>query len=291
MIYQLRIFCCVYEKKGFSEAAKSLGLTQSAVSQQIKTLEGELGVLLFDPSDRKRPTSEGDFLFKESFKLLSEIDYIKSSVKNLKRVESGKIKFGMIDTAATGLLPKILKRFKQKYCGVELEALVRPSGELVKSVENYQLDFCVAVCHDLSTSLRAKVFYRDSIVAVTPHKSPLAKRSTISIRELKGEPLILYPIGSYSRSLVENIMRAKGIVPTVAMEMHYPAAIISLVAQGMGIGLLSQLSVSEERLHGQKVLRVSEFVEKREIAVVYQKHRRLSPQADAVIDMITSSDV
>ncbi|MFH1652907.1 MAG: LysR family transcriptional regulator [Pseudomonadota bacterium] len=286
MIYRLNIFRCVYEERGFSLAAKRLGLTQSAVSQQVKLLEEELDVKLFEQNDRSNPTNAGDYLYKKSGLLLTLFDDLKSDMMSLEGKIKGRTKFGMIDVAAISLLPKILKKFKLKFPDVQMEAEVKPSGELIRLVDDYRLDFCVAVAYDLEEHLEKRVLYRDSIVAMVNRNSPMTKQKQISIKNLKGEPLILYPASSYSRKLIEDTFRSKGIIPTIAMEMHYPAAIISLVEQGMGVGLLSELSASGEKLKGEKMIRIKELKESRDVAIVYRKDRELSPQAKTLIDMI-----
>lgn len=289
MIYQLEIFKKVYEIRNFSKASKELGLTQSAVSQQIKTLEEELGIRLFDATDRSIPTPAGDYLYREAGRLLSHLQDIKNSIGNLKQIIKGKIVFGMIDVAAINLMPKILKRFRNRYPDVEMEAQVKPSGELVKMVEDFKIDFCIAVEHDIAPFLESKVIYEDSIVAIVNKKSKYFRAKQINIPDLKGEPLILYPSASYSRILIEKFFKLANITPTVAMEMHYPSAIVSLVAQGMGIGLISELSARQERLHGLNVLRIAELERARKIMVVYRKDRSLSPQSQALIKMITEA--
>ncbi|MBU4483826.1 LysR family transcriptional regulator, partial [bacterium] len=201
MIYQFQIFRAVYEEGGFSKGSKRLGLTQSAVSQQIKSLEENLKTPLFNENDRSTPSLAGEFLYRESGKILAGIEDIKNGISNLKNIIRGKITFGMIDVAAISLLPKTLKLFKNKFPEVQMEAKVKPSGELMQMVDNYQLDFCISVIHNLMSDHEFNVIYKDSIVAVVEKNSPIAKKKEVCIDDLKGEPLILYPSASYSRKL------------------------------------------------------------------------------------------
>ena len=288
MFYRLQVFRAVYEEGGFSKAARRLGLTQSAVSQQIRALEDEFQVALFGEKKRSDPTKAGDYLYHESGRLIASLEDIKRSLLALKGEMKGRVEFGMIDVAAIGLLPNILKKYKQLHPDVDLSAKVRPSGELLAMVEDFSLDFCVAVAHQVGEAFESRSVYKDSIVAIVNKKSPLVNKKEITIDELKGEPLIVYPGASHSRKLIEEHFKGKGIVPTIAMEMHYPAAIISLVSQGMGIGLISELSAGQERLRGLKIVRVKDFEKIREISCLYLKDRRLAPQSKKLIDMIAS---
>jgi len=284
-IHRLQIFCEVYRQRNYSLAAKKLGLTQSAVSQQVKAFEEYLGVKLFDAKDRSDPTAAGSYLYNEGVRILAELEDVENGIRHVSGVGTGTVRFGMIDVAAIWLLPGVLGCFKAEYKRVKLEAVVKTSGELIEMVEQHALDFAMVVINEIPEALAARKVYSDSIVAVVPGRSPL-NRKHISIRDLKGEPLILYPMSSHSRKLIEDVFRAGGIVPTVNMEMHYPAAILSLVQQGMGVGLISELSAKEMKLKGQVIVPIDELKGARHIGIVTNKGRRLSPQAKALVSMI-----
>jgi DNA-binding transcriptional LysR family regulator len=284
-IRRLEIFCEVVKKRGFSKAAASLRLTQSAVSQQIQSLERELGMPLFDEDDRATMTSAGQYLFGEASLVLAHLSDMKNGINSAAGMKGGAVRFGMIDVAATGLLPRVLKKFKSKFPGVALEAEVRATGELIAMVEGCELDFAIAVSNAIPDSMVSEDFYRDSIVAVVP-AADKSLRGAIGVRDLKGEPLILYPSSSHSRALIEDVFRAGGVVPTVSMDMHYPAAICSLVRQGMGIGLISEISARENLLKGQRIVRIKELERARRIGVVRMKRRALSPQAKILVSML-----
>lgn len=282
---RIRIFCEVYRQGGYSVAARKLALTQSAVSQQVRALERELGTLLFDESHRSKPTAAGDYLYREGSLILAAASDLRRGIAEASGVGGGQLRFGMIDVAAIAFMPRVLSRFRKAYPQIKVEAVVKTSGELMSMVEEHALDLAVAVTNRLPEGLEATTIYRDSIVAVVPPGSRLRKRS-IGVWDLRGEPLILYPLSSHSRILIEEIFRRSGVIPTVNMEMHYPAAICSLVQQGMGTGLLSELSAEESRLKGQAIVRVREFADARTIGVVTHGRRRLTPQARALAQAI-----
>ena len=284
-INRLRVFCEVYRQRGFSTAARKLGLTQSAVSQQVRTLERELGVDLFDPASRASPTAAGDYLYREAGLILAAVGDARRGVRDASGVGAGSVKFGMIDVAAIELMPGVLASFKRAHPQVRVEAVVRASGELIDMVQGHELDFAVAVTNRVPEGLVTRPIYSDSIVAVVPRGSPFAG-SDISLARLRGEPLILYPLSSHSRRLIDELFRSHGIVPTVAMEMHYPEAICSLVQQGMGVGLISELSARENKLRGQSVVAVQELTGVRSIGMVSHGRRRLAPQAVALMEAI-----
>lgn len=284
-IKKLEIFCEVYRQKSFSRAAKRLKLTQSAVSQQIKAIENCLSVKLFDAENRTSPTAAGDYLYSEGVAILAQIADLENGIKHVAGFGEGTVRFGMIDVAAIWIVPGALGRFKTLHPKVKVEAIVKTSGELVELVEENALDFAVVVTNKIPDSLKKKHIYNDSIVAVVPVSSRLS-RPRISIDDLKGEPLIVYPSSSHSRQLIEDAFRAKGIVPAVSAEMHYPAAILSLVRQGMGTGLVSELSAKELKLKGQKIVPIKELSGTRQIGIVFNAARRPSPQARALMDFM-----
>jgi len=284
-IQRLRIFCEVYRQGGFSAAARRLSLTQSAVSQQVRALERELGAALFDQAHRNRPTAAGDFLYKEAGLIIAAVEDARRGVRGVTGVGAGSVKFGMIDVAAIELMPGVLASFKRAHPNVKVEAVVKTSGELMEMVDNHELDFAIAVTNRVPQDFVSRHIYSDSIVAVVPRLSKFS-RKVISLLDLRGEPLILYPLSSHSRMLIDDVFRVSGIVPTVAMEMHYPEAICSLVQQGMGTGLISELSARENKLRGQSVVQVRELKDVRRIGIVWHRGRRLAPQASALMKAI-----
>ncbi|MFA4874561.1 MAG: LysR family transcriptional regulator [bacterium] len=282
-LQRLKIFCEVYRQRGYSQAARRIKLTQSAVSQQVRTLERELGVPLFDKASRTTPTAAGDYLYNEGSLILASIDDVARGVRNAAGLGQGSVRFGMIDVAAIGLMPNVLAAFRREHPHVKVEAVVRTSGELVEMVLAHELDFGIAVINQLPDGVKARELYRDSIVAVLPRGRQRGRQ--LSVKDLKGEPLIVYPLSSHTRRVIDEAFRDHGIVPTVNMEMHYPAAICSLVQQGMGIGLISAFSAREHRLRGQQVLPIAELKGAQRIGIVTHSRRQLPPQAAALVSM------
>lgn len=285
-IRSLKIFCEVYRAKSFTLAARRLSLTQSAVSQQIKALEGELGIMLFDVDSRNMPTAAGEALYDEAIMIISRMDDIPDLLQKTAGMASGHIKFGMIDVVATALLPKVLTRFKTKNPGIGLEAVVKASRELVEMINDFTLEFAVLVLNGLEDRFHTMSIYNDSIVAMLPPQWP-GNDKAIKIKDLKGVPLILYPPTSRTRSIIDDAFAMKGIHPAVGMEMHYPAAISALVRQGMGVGLISGLSATEVGEKGQKIAPIEELSGVRKIGVVCNPRRRPKPQTRFLIETIS----
>jgi DNA-binding transcriptional LysR family regulator len=282
---RLRIFCEVYRLRSYSQAARRLHLTQSAVSQQMRALERELTVELFESASRTFPTAAGDVLFKEAGLILAEIEDLRRGVLAAAGSGAGVVRLGMIDVAAVDLLPRALARFRREHPQIKVEAVVKTSGELLEMVERGELDVAVAVINRVPAVMSVRELRTDHIVAIVPRGSPL-KRRELKLRDLRGQPLILYPGSSLTRQVIEEAFRARGIVPAVNMEMHYPAAICSMVRQGMGVGLLSELSAREHRLRGQEVVLIHELRGALKLGLVTHVRRRLAPQVHALMGAI-----
>jgi DNA-binding transcriptional LysR family regulator len=249
----------------------------------VKVLEEELGVKLFDAVHRNTPTAAGDYLFKEGSLILAATEDVRRGIAHITGVGGGDVRFGMIDVAAIEFMPGVLSRFKKENPQIKVEAVVKTSGELMDMVERHELDFALTVTNRLPEALESITIYRDSIVAIVPSKSPQCRKK-LSVKALRGEPLILYPKSSHTRMLIDDVFRKAGVVPTVNMEMHYPAAICSLVQQGMGTGLISALSAESSKLRGQVVVPILELKNARTIGVVSHRRRKLTPQAGALKD-------
>ncbi len=281
----LSIFCKVYESKNYSLAATRLGLTQSAVSQQIKSLELDLNVQLFDASDRSIALPAADYLYEEAKVLLSHVHVIRQGVQQNKNLRGGSVRFGMIDVVATTLMPPVLKAFKLKYPSVQLEAVVKASQELEELISQQKLDFAISVLIDDDRAYHQQIIFKDSVVSIVPANS-IWNKSHLHVSELKGEPLIVYPPTSRTRSIIDRVFTTQGIVPTIGMEMHYPAAMQALVEQGMGVALLSKLSAGERLKKTLAMVPIVELSHMRNIGILQHKRQHSTPQSLALIEII-----
>ena len=283
-LHSVEVFREVYLERSYTKAARKLHMTQSAVSQQVKKLEEHLTVQLFDQQDRVQPTLAGDYFFQETGQLLGQVHDTINQLKTLEGIGSGLVKYGMIDVVAIELLPRILSGYRRKHPLVKLASVVKTSRELIELVQHHELDFAVVVMNDLPEDVLGEKLYDDSFIAVVPPASDLAYRSKLHLRDLAQQELILYPEGSLSRQLIDFAFAKIGVSANVSMEMHYPEAMESLVAQGLGVAIMSELSVRQKMLPARCYKPLSELKKQRRLGIVRHRRRRLSLQAESFMN-------
>jgi DNA-binding transcriptional LysR family regulator len=193
---QLKGFHFAAKEGNFTKAAKLTFRTQSALSQQIKSLEQEFGCLLFD---RKAPrritlTPEGERFFKFSKILLTEFNQLKEDIYEMHGQPRGSLKFVAPFTTLMRLFPEILTAFTKKYPYVELKVLDRPQEEAIRLVQQGEADFCVALKPTIPKILKSIPWKKVTFVLMVPPKHPLTKLKLLTLNQIVKYPLIVPPL-------------------------------------------------------------------------------------------------
>lgn len=264
----LEVFLAVVEKGGFAAAGQKIGLTQSAVSIQIKALEESLNTILFDRS--KRPpvlNKNGLLLVKKSRHLLEQVDKIQHSFTETKY--SGILQTGTVTSVLTGVLPSALHKLKKIHPRLWVTVTTNVSVELISQVNNGILD-CAIVSEPITSSpgLVWHSFASEPLVIVSPPGT-----DGISEQEL----LSYYPFLQFAKNtrigkIIENEISSRGIKLLSKMELDSLEAINLLVGKGLGVSIVPQRSHS---LGLKKELTVSPFGKKtimRELGLVFREN-------------------
>jgi DNA-binding transcriptional LysR family regulator len=238
----LRFFIAVAEELHFTRAATRLRVAQPHLSQEIRRLEDELGVALL-VRDRRHVelTAAGRAFLAEARIVLAASAGAARAAQRAARGEIGQVRIGFASSAGFGLLPDAVRRFRQQWPGVELSLQELNSNEQVDMLRSGRLD--VGLFHPPEVSepgLAFEVLIHDPLIVAMPEGHRLASRARIPIAALAAEPWILFPRHVASR-LFDEIHRAcaeAGFIPRAAQEAVKLSTIISLIASGLGIGLV-----------------------------------------------------
>lgn len=205
---QLNYFKEACELRNFSEAARVLNISQSTLSQQIKQLEEELGILLFDRiGKRVVPTEAGLALLPYAHRAIQEAEDGRQMIRDLKGVQTGRLHVGVTYSMISFMLPA-LERFTQHYPGVEVHVTQGTSEELLQLLGDNGLDLLLSfkpesMCNDLETV----PIVRSELYFVTHHSHRLASLSSITLKRLAATPLILPERGFATRKRIEELCR------------------------------------------------------------------------------------
>jgi LysR family transcriptional regulator, transcriptional activator of the cysJI operon len=247
---QLAAFCAVVERKSFSQAAERLGVTQPAVSLQIRSLEQRLGRQLLDRSGRRvEPTEAGLRLYASAQRLLALEEHL---LEELDADDEGAITGTLELGASTGpggtVVPLLLCQFHEQHPDVRVRLTVSDTQTLVDRVAERELELGIVGAGRRHRGVSFEPFFRDEVVLACPPEHRFAGK-TISLEELKGEQLIVMQEGAGVRQVLEDELRKAGMRLRdldVKLELGLQESVRSAVLAGHGIAFISRLAIEAD---------------------------------------------
>ena len=280
----LETFTLVADLRSFSDAARRLGLTQPAVSFQVKALEKELGADLIDRSrGRVRLTPAGRTAYDHARKILADREEMIADIPRTTGEVAGQLRIGASTIPGELLLPPVLAEFKDDYPEVTVTLDITDSADVARMVaeERVELGF-MGMRPD--TPLKAKKFAEDRLVVIVPPRHPLYRRKKIELADLASEHWVVRSESSGTRDKSEKALKKAGIPPAeldIVARMGSNQAVLSAVAAGMGIAIVSDLSASEPAKWGMfSAVNVAGDELVREFYAVHAVDRPLSKAAE-----------
>jgi len=243
----LRYFVAVAEELHFGRAAQRLLMAQQPLSRQIRDLEAEIGVDLFHRTKRTiRLTEAGQVFLTEARKTLQQAEQAIILAQQTGRGEIGKFAVGFTGPALNTVLPKVVRRFKEKHPQIELTLERLQTNEQVEALRSQQIQAGLLHPPIADDSLSLNVIHREGLVAVLPDSHRLARSKHISISKLAHEPFIFYPrhIGPVLYDRILSLCQQAGFSPKIVQEVAPQQTILGLVAAEVGISLLHASAAS-----------------------------------------------
>ncbi|EOZ7622181.1 LysR family transcriptional regulator [Enterobacter mori] len=241
-LQHLRCFLTVAETLHFGEAAHRLDMLPSALGRNIRLLEEALGTRLFTRSTRRVALTENGILLREEArKLLAHADAIMLQFRQNPRRAQPLLRVGTIDSAAIGLLPGLLKLFRQRYPEVEIQLYEDKTVHLLPKLKSGRLDLVfIRPPSQLDPQFERLFLCHEPGILALPSSHPFADRDAIEIRELEGMPMILPERRSrpHSHDLTMNLFHHAGMTVTVSQMADEKQTIINLVAAGIGLAIV-----------------------------------------------------
>lgn len=241
---QLNYFIKAAELLNFTEAAAASFVTQSTLSQQVKQLESELGMLLFDRVGKHvRLTEAGNVFLIHARQVLLDVKKSKQAIFELSNLIAGDLKIGSTYAFSSMLLPA-LAPFSSKYPGIKLIVEYGTAGELEYKLKQAELDVIVAF-HDQSDNvgLEMEPLFSSRIMMVVANGHPLAALKKISLAELGKIELILPSKGFSSRDLLDELFSKKKITPVIKIEMNDVHSLLSMVNEGNWATIINEKAI------------------------------------------------
>lgn len=286
---QLAAFCAVVERRSFSQAAERLGVTQPAVSLQVRALEKRLGTQLLDRSGRRvEPTEAGVRLYRGAQRLLALEEQLLDELAGEGEGDLvGELRLGASTGPAAIVVPLLLCEFQQANPGVKVSLSVSDTQSVVDRVAARDLELGIVGAARRHRGIRFEPFFDDEVILACPPGHPFGGR-TVTLDELRSENLILMQEGAGVRQIVEDELRGVGARLRdldVRLELGLQESVRSAVQAGYGVTFISRSAVEPELAAGTLVAAQIEGLDaKREISLARSSGRAVTRAADAFVE-------
>lgn len=284
---QLEYFQMASRLKNITRAAQRLKVSQPNITVAIKKLESELGILLFDRSQKQLSlTPEGAVFLSRIEAALRCIEDAVLEVNDYKQLQKGTIKIGIPPTMGAYLFPKIFSGFQHLHQGLDVMLSEDGSISIREKLERDELDFGIVIITNVPPTLNVLPMSRSQLMVCVPADGELAQRRAISSEDISRSNLIMMKEGSYLREILQGRLRQWGIAPNVVLESSQIVTIKGLVAHGVGIAFL--LEFISESTSEIKSIPFEEPIYV-DIGLAWKKDRYVSKAAQAFIDFCSES--
>ncbi|WP_044639934.1 LysR family transcriptional regulator [Risungbinella massiliensis] len=276
---QLQYFIEVAKREHVTEASNALHVAQSAISRQISSLEDELGVPLFHREGRNiRLTVLGKIFLHHAEAAIREIEKAQQVMKEYLDPERGTIRLGFPSSLAANTLPTIISAFRKQHPHVGFQLRQGSYKYLIDAVRKAEID--ISLIGPVPTSekdIDGHVLFVERIDALLPMTHPKANQSTIRLSDLQQDSFVLFPTKYILHKIVVEACQMIGFTPKVSFEGEDIDAIKGLVATGLGVTLLPEVTLHENIPRGTKRIPISEPPLKRNVGIITPNNRKLPP--------------
>lgn len=286
-IRQLQIFDAVMRRQSFTRAADVLHLTQPAVSMQMRQLEEQIGVPLFDQVGKQiQPTDAGRELHRHAIIIAAKMQDLSAAMEEFSDLRRGELDL-VVASTANYFAPKLIAAFCRQHAKVQVRLQVSNQERILDMLTTSNKDLAIMGQPPKDAELVAQAFLDNPLVVIAAPTHPLAAKNRIALKHLERETFITREPGSGTRKAAERHFSRYGVEFHSVMEMSSNEAIKQAVEAGLGLGILSlhtlELELAMRRL---AVLNVEYFPIMRQWFVVHRKGKRLSTVAQAFLDFL-----
>jgi DNA-binding transcriptional LysR family regulator len=284
---QLRVFEAVARHLSYTKASQELHLSQPAVSMQIRQLEDDLGLPLFEKLGKRTALTEaGRELYQYSRSINRSLQEMEEVMQSLKGVNRGRLHVAVASTV-NYFAPRLLAVFHQRYPGISPRLDVTNREALVRLLDNNSIDIAVMGIPPTEVEVESEAFMDNPLVVIAPPSHPLVGKAQIPLTRIGNETFVMREPGSGTRQAMERFFNEQGLAIRHGMQMTRNEAVKQAVRSGLGLSVVSLHTIELELETGRlKVLDVEGFPLARKWYLVYRRGKRLSPAARAFRDFV-----
>ena len=291
-IESLKVFCDLAETESFTKAAQINTVTQSAVSQQISSLERQFKSLLIERSKKKfRLTREGQVLYEYSKQIIQTYDSLFSRLQEIKDIISGTIRVATIYSIGLHDLPPYLKKFLKSYPTVNVHVEYRRSNQVYDDVLGNVVDLGLVAYPVKDSKLEIVPLRKDMLVLICHPQHPIAKNKSVKLKAIDGQKFISFEPDIPTRRATDKILKDHEVTVQHAMEFDNIETVKRAVEIDAGIAIVPQGTITQE-VSKQTLAEVriedAEFF--RPLAAIYKKNKVLSPAMKQFITVLKGTE-
>ncbi|MCC7374837.1 MAG: LysR family transcriptional regulator [Verrucomicrobiales bacterium] len=287
-IETLKVFCDLSETESFTKAAQINDITQSAVSQQIRSLENQFRATLIERSKKKfRLTREGQILYEHSKQIIQTYDTLRAQLQELRDVVSGTLRVATIYSIGLYDLPPFLKRFLKTHRTVNVHVEYHRANRVYEDVLSNVCDVGLVAYAVKESRLEVVPLWKDKLVLVCSPRHPLAARGTISLAALRGERFISFEPDIPTRRAIDKAFRNEGVEVQHVMEVDNIETVKRAVEIELGVSIIPQSTVAQEVRNGtlsEVEIGGGDFW--RPVSAIVKKSKVLSPAMKQFISIL-----
>jgi len=288
-IENFKIFSDLVESQSFSRAAKLNGVTQSAVSQQLRAMEKHFAILIVDRSQKQfRLTREGHKLYDSAKEILHRYDKLVSELQEMKKVISGTIHISTIYSIGLHELPPYITKFLKEYPSVNVRVEYRRSNLVYEDILHNSVDLGLIAYPNKTRQLDVIPFLEDRLVLICNPENPLAKKKSVTIGDLRDEKFIGFDQDIPTRKATDQMFRDHKIDMEPVMEFDNIETVKRAVEINAGISIVPSATVKQEIKQALlAAVPIKGTSVTRPLAIIHRKGRVLTPAMKKFIATLT----
>lgn len=269
----LRYFVAVAEELHFGRAAEKLHIAQPPLSQQIRRLEEELGVRLFERTRRRvQLTHAGHAFLEQARHTLAQAAQAIRVARKADQGEVGQLAVGFVDSAVYHALPPVLREFRERFPQVELVLRELGAADQFQLLHDGRLHAGFVRSSIDDPALTQKTLFDEPLIAALPRTHELARRESVCLRDLSADPFVIFPraLGAGFYDQIVSLCRKAGFSPRVVQEANEMQTIVSLVAAGIGVAVVPA-SIRNLRMEGVVYLNIRKPLARTAMTVAWRR--------------------
>lgn len=291
-IQNFKTFCDLVETKSFSKAARLNEVTQSAVSQQLKSMEAHYDMLIIDRNQKKfRLTPQGTALYSTFKEILDLYEKLNCEIQEMRNIVSGTIQISTVNSIGLHELPPYLKSFIKQFPSVNARVEYRRANLVYEDVLHGNADLGLVAFPPPHKDLTIIPFANDELIIVMSPEHRLTKKRSISMNDLSGVEFVAFERDIPTRKATDEILAKAGVEVQVVMEFDNVETVKRAIEINAGIAILPASTVITESERNQLVIyKLEGGIHNRPLAVIHKKNRILTPALRSFVELMQNGE-